>query len=82
MAGKPAQENPERLRQILNFEDDFQKVKDDNVFPLLARYDQIIRYERQKVRYVNHPIHIPEKGHITGALASNVLREHILKNMG
>lgn len=81
MAGKPAQENPERLRQILNFEDDFQKVKEDNVFPLLARYDQIIQYERQKVCYVNHPINIQEKGHITGALASNVLREHILKNM-
>ena len=78
MAGKPASENPERLRQILNFEDDFQKVKENNVFPLLARYDQIINYELQKVCYGNHPINVIEKGHITGALANNELRKHIL----
>lgn len=51
MVGRLAQENPEALRNVLNFEDEFRQVDDDNVYPLLARYDQIINFDRQRVCY-------------------------------
>lgn len=76
-----AKENPEQVRKILNFYDDFAKVNNSNVFPLLGKYDQIIRFERQKQCYDQRLITVLENGHITGALAYKQLREHILENM-
>lgn len=78
MGGKIARENPEKIRAILNFEEDFQKVKDDNVFPLLGRYDQYIQYERQKKSFTTDNIKVLETGHVTSLLASTDLRQHIL----
>lgn len=82
MTGRLALNHPERLRHILNFEDDFASVPDDNVYPLLARYDQYIQYERQKRCYGQRPINVLEKGHITAAMASDKLREHLLRHIG
>ncbi len=76
-----AEENPDQLRMILNFDDNFAKVDNSNVFPLLGRYDQIIKFERQKQCYNEHSLTVLEKGHITGALAYKQLREHILENI-
>jgi len=81
LTAPPAKENPEQVRKILNFDDDFAKVDNSNVFPLLGKYDRIIRFERQKQCYNEKLITVLEKGHITGALAYKKLREHILKNM-
>lgn len=78
MAGPPAQERPETVKDVLNFEDDFLRVPDKNVFPLLAQYDQYIRYERQKACYAEHPIQVLEKGHVTASFAADDLRAHIL----
>jgi hypothetical protein len=81
MTGRLAHEHPEVLKKVLNFEDRFKRVRDDNVFPVLARYDQIIQYERQRVCYGDRPIKTLEKGHITGSLAHRDLRAHILTHL-
>ena len=73
-----AKENPDQVRKILNFDDDFAKVDNGNVFPLLGRYDQIIKFERQKQCYDERLITVLERGHITGALTYEKLHHHIL----
>jgi pimeloyl-ACP methyl ester carboxylesterase len=65
------------VHEKLDFERDFRGVKSDNVFPLLARYDQLFRYERQREGYDGHPVVVLDKGHWTGALSSKQLRQHI-----
>jgi len=78
MGGLIARENPDKIREILNFEKEFKKVMDDSVFPLLGRYDQYIQYERQKRCYKNQPVKLLETGHVTSLLAADQLRKHIL----
>ncbi len=73
--------NPEEITRILNFEEQFRSCHKCNVHPLLARYDQIIEYERQRRCYGSTPINIIDKGHITGALASDLLVKHVLTAM-
>jgi predicted esterase YcpF (UPF0227 family) len=81
MTGRLAQEHPEVLKKALNFEDRYKRIRDDNVFPVLARYDQIIQYDRQRVCYDERAIKTLEKGHITGSFAHHNLRAHILKHL-
>jgi pimeloyl-ACP methyl ester carboxylesterase len=78
LTGRLARENPGQLKEVLNFEPEFTRIKDNNVFPLLARHDQIIRFERHRTCYGNRPITLLEKGHITASLAHYALREHLL----
>ena len=80
LAGEPAVQHPGQIRKILNFEDDFERVSEDNVFPLLGRYDQYIQYERQKVCY-GGPIKVLDTGHVTSLLAADELRAHIIKHL-
>ncbi len=75
-----AKENPDSLKRVLNFEKDFAEVDHSNVYPLLARFDQLIRYEVQRDSYGGCPVETLEKGHTTGALAYSKLREHVLKH--
>ena len=79
MGGKIARQNPEKIQAILNFEEDFQKITDDNVFPLLGRYDQYIQFKRQKKSYTTANIKVLGTGHVTSFLAAKNIREHILK---
>ena len=67
------------LHRVLNFEEQFKHVSDQNVFPVLAKYDQYIEFDIQNKTYDNHPIQVLEKGHITGALDSSRLFNHIQK---
>ena len=78
MSGRIAREHPEKIKKKLNFEEYFQKIKDDNVFPLLGRYDQFIQYERQNKSYATENIKVLETGHVTSFLAANELRQHII----
>jgi hypothetical protein len=77
MAVGNIEDHADYIRRVLNFEGDFEKVTDNNVFPLLGRYDRIIVYERQNVCYRDMPLKVLEKGHITAAMASADLRRHI-----
>jgi hypothetical protein len=79
LAAENALKNPDALRKVLNFDDDFKKVTTSNVFPLLGRYDQFIEYDVQKESYAGHPVKVIEKGHVTGALNTKALRNHILE---
>ena len=81
LTGETALQNPEALRQALNFELQFLQAPETNVYPLLARHDQIIRLERQRLSYAKQPVTIINKGHLTAALASERLREHVLKRL-
>ena len=81
LAGRRVREQPDSINKTLNFAGEFEQVKDDNVYPLLARYDQYIRYDVQKSCFGNRDIAVLENGHITGALNSDALREHIKKVM-
>jgi len=74
-----AKKNPNPVRKILNFDDDFAKVDNSNVFPLLGRYDRINKFERQKQCYNERLITVLEKGHITGSLTFKKLRRHIFE---
>ena len=72
-------QEPEKIRQLMNFNDDFRKVKNGNVFPLLAIYDRYIEYDVQKKSYEGHPVRAIENGHVTGSLNTGALRNHILQ---
>lgn len=82
VTGHRALDNLEKVSRILNFEQAYSRIPDDNVFPLLARHDQYVRFERQKACYGNRSIRALEKGHITASNASADLRDHILGVMG
>jgi hypothetical protein len=81
LSGKLVKEQPDLVKSTLNFEKEFQQIADENVFPLMARYDQIIEFDDQKKCYGKRSIAIIDKGHITGALASKDLRKHILNHL-
>jgi hypothetical protein len=72
-------QEPEKIRQLLNFNDDFRKVTGGNVYPLLAIYDRYIEYDVQIKSYKGHPVRTIENGHITGSLNIAALRNHILE---
>lgn len=73
-----AKRNPGTIRESLNFEPDFVGVDNSNVFPLLARFDQIVLFDRHSKTYGAQPVAMMDKGHITGALAFDRVRRHIL----
>jgi hypothetical protein len=77
LTGRKALQQPDLLRHILNFNNEFEKVETKNVFPLLARYDQYIEYDVQAKSYDGHPIHTIASGHITGAVNADALRDHL-----
>lgn len=80
LAGDLALENPEIILQQLNFEEEFTKVKTNNVSPLLGRYDQFIQYERQRQCYDGLvEATVLEKGHVTALLAASQLYAHIME---
>lgn len=81
LAGRLALGHPEIVRGALNFVDDFNRVKADNVFPLLARYDRIIEMDRQKRCYDERPIEMLNKGHVTATLDDVALSGHILRRL-
>ncbi len=81
LAAESARTNPETLRNILDFEDAFVRNGADDCDPLLARYDRLIEFETQRPAYKGSDLGVLEKGHITGSLATDVLRSHIQRSI-
>lgn len=81
MAAPIAKENSDKIRQILNFGDEFSKLDNSNVYPLLGKYDQVIKLETQKRGYLEDHLVLADKGHLTGSTSFKLLREHILKEV-
>jgi hypothetical protein len=79
MTAGPARRRPDHLREVLDFEEEFGAVETADCAPLLARYDRIIEYDRQRPAYAGMSLSVLEKGHVTGSLATDRLREHILR---
>ena len=67
--------------EILNFDEDFGKRNQDNLFPLLASYDQIVKYSVQSQDYEKSQLESIPFGHSTGATRYSLLRQHILKHI-
>ncbi len=78
LAANLVRENPSVVENRLSIEKPFLKVTDNNVFPLLARHDQLIRFDRQKASYGRHPVAVIDRGHITATMAAALLRRHVL----
>lgn len=72
-----ARQQPERLRSLLDFTAAFQAVDADDCDSLLARYDRIVEFETQKPGYAGRTVSVIDKGHVTGALATETLRSHV-----
>lgn len=68
-----------KVMNALDFDLDFRNSDNQNVFPLLARYDQFVKYEKQKDCYKPENITLVEKGHYTTLQNKQLIREHILK---
>jgi hypothetical protein len=79
LVGSNALLEPGTIRKYLNFNSEFDKIKEKNVFPILALYDRFIEYDIQKKSYEGHDIKTIEAGHVTGSLNSNVFRAHCLE---
>ncbi len=75
---KLALQQPGKIKQQFDFREIFSTQDNSNVFPLLSAYDAIIRFDVQKASYGGLDVSVIEKGHTTGALAYQKLREHIL----
>lgn len=57
------------LAAALNFEGDFESRGNQNVYPLMARFDQFIRLERQSGIYRPEHMSLLDRGHTTGSVA-------------
>lgn len=75
-------ENPEKMKDIMNFEKLFMKIPDKNIFPLLGRYDQFVELSVHSRCYEGHTVNIADLGHVTTAYCTQTMREHIFKNAG
>lgn len=73
--------NPDKLRYALNFEDDIRKMEQKNFFPLMAKHDQIIKYDLQSIDFNPKQVSIIPFGHATGSTKFKLLRQHILKDI-
>jgi len=79
LVAAPDAEAEGRITRALSFAAEYAAVSHHNLFPLLARHDQYIRYDVQRAAYgPNVPVAVLEKGHVTGALAHDALRAHLL----
>lgn len=81
LTGADARSNPKRLREALDFEDAFRATERDDCAPLLARFDRVVEYDRQMPGYDGMDVGVIEKGHLTGALATGVLRGYVERNL-
>ena len=76
-----ALKNPETIRKHLNFAAVWKNTDRSNVFPVLARHDEVSRLEIQGPDYGNRPVEIWDRGHITLALSFRALRYAILRRL-
>jgi hypothetical protein len=77
MTGELARENPDRLREILDFDDAYNEAEAP-CKPVLALYDRIIQYGVQRPAFKDADLSTIKYGHVTGSLQSSLLREHVL----
>ena len=72
-----ALEEMDSIVDKLDFLDAFVAVDEEDCSPLLARYDRIIEFDAQRSSYAGMNVGVIDKGHVTGGLATGLLRAHI-----
>ncbi len=80
MTGGLAQEHPDTLREILDFGDAYASATAESR-PMLGRYDRIIELEVQQSAFADEDLSVIDYGHVTGALQSQRLRDHVVEAM-
>jgi pimeloyl-ACP methyl ester carboxylesterase len=75
-----ARRNPQAVRELVDFEEQFRQASTE-VRPLLARYDANVRLKAQRRAYGDVSVETIEKGHLTGTMATEALREHVLSGL-
>lgn len=73
--------NPDKLRKVLNFNKDFCKRSQDNLYSLMGKYDQILKYDTQSIDLDPKNVKVIPFGHATGATKYKILRQHILEGL-
>ncbi|WP_418283092.1 hypothetical protein [Halorubrum sp. DTA98] len=81
LASDSVQKNQDKVAATLDFESDFTAVEGDGCDPLLARYDRIVEFESQRPCYAGLGLDVLEKGHVTGSLATDALRNHVQQSL-
>ncbi|MGL4370472.1 MAG: hypothetical protein ACRCUT_12495 [Spirochaetota bacterium] len=77
-----AKQANQKVRRLLNFDDLFMATGNHaNVYPLLAKYDKVSNYYRQKTCYGDIPVGVMLKGHVTGASSWKEIRTHISRSV-
>lgn len=74
-----AQDSGEQFRTALNFEQDFTARRNENVYSVMARFDQFIRFERQAGIYRADLMTVLERSHTTGTVAYARLAWHLTR---
>ncbi len=77
LTSQRAKDHPEIIQEKLNFDLNFSQREEKNVFPLLGRYDQFVRYDRQSKSYEGIPVKVVDKGHVTTVMDTKELKKHI-----
>lgn len=74
---------PEKMTHLFDFQPCFEQCGHDhnNVFPMLGKHDAIIRFDVQRDSYAGLTVETIGKGHTTGALAYEALRNHMLEKL-
>lgn len=80
MTGSLAQEHPDTLREILDFQDAYASATAASR-PMLGRFDRIIELEVQQSAFADEDLSVIDYGHVTGALQSQRLRDHVVEAM-
>jgi len=78
---KRARENRERLKDVLNFEDEFKSNKNPDCYPMLFKYDRLTEMETQSQAFLGMELKILGKGHFTGQQAIREMRNHIISSL-
>ena len=73
--------NPEKLREVLNFEEELINNNQSKLYPILGKYDQIVKYETQIDGYKSAKVRTIPYSHSTGAIKFKLLREFILEDL-
>jgi len=71
--------NPDKLREVLNFDSNLMSSNQSNLYPLLGKYDKIVEYDTQKAGYNSACLRTIPFSHSTGSTKFKLLREFILE---
>lgn len=76
-ASIPVQNDPQKLQDLLNFEESWKAKSHENVFPQLSRFDQLNKLELQAPSYGAVPIDIWEGGHMYNVIHADKTRNKL-----